>query len=72
MPIYEYACTECGHEFESLIMNQEEAEQVQCPKCDSREVRKALSAFAVGSKGEGAPPACGDSGTCPSGTCPYR
>ena len=30
MPIYEYACKSCGHEFEELIRGNE---QPACPAC---------------------------------------
>ncbi len=30
MPIYEYACSACSHEFEELVRN---GEVVACPQC---------------------------------------
>jgi len=33
MPLYQYTCTECAHEFEALVFN---GEEVECPKCQSR------------------------------------
>ncbi len=41
MPIYEYSCTSCDHEFEELIMNREQ--EVNCPNCGADEARKMLS-----------------------------
>ena len=32
MPIYEYACQSCGHEFELLIRG---GEAPHCPECDN-------------------------------------
>ena len=32
MPIYEYACQSCGHEFELLIRG---SETPHCPECDN-------------------------------------
>ena len=44
MPIYEYACAGCGHEFETLVRAGTEP---QCPNCQSRELEKRLSVFAT-------------------------
>ncbi len=41
MPIYEYSCAECGHEFEEILFK--EGETVTCPRCQSREARKLMS-----------------------------
>ena len=35
MPIYEYACHDCGREFETLVRGDE---QPKCPKCGDRSV----------------------------------
>jgi len=71
MPIYEYRCERCGHEFESLVMSREDAENIRCPGCGSVKVAKALSTFAVGAAPQkSSAPSCG--GSCPSGSCPYR
>ena len=40
MPIYEYSCKKCGHQFEMLILGKEEA---ICPSCSGRELEKLLS-----------------------------
>jgi putative FmdB family regulatory protein len=48
MPIYEYSCTKCGHQFEKLQKNPE-AGTVLCPICGSTEVSKELSSFSSGS-----------------------
>lgn len=41
MPIYEYVCSKCAHEFEELILGAEE--DVACPECGSKQTRKMLS-----------------------------
>jgi putative FmdB family regulatory protein len=71
MPIFEYVCKECKHEFEALVYGSEKAE---CPKCHSAKLEPQLSVFAVAAKGtpgssrpEGACGTCGDPrgpGTC--------
>ena len=40
MPLYEYACTKCEHDFEMLVFN---GDEVQCPKCAGSEVQRKLS-----------------------------
>ncbi len=44
MPIFEYACKECGAEFDALVQG---AATVACPSCESAELEKKLSSFAV-------------------------
>ncbi len=48
MPIYEYACKECSHEFEALVYGSQKAE---CPKCASKKLAPKLSVFAVSAPG---------------------
>ena len=48
MPIYEYRCQGCDHRFESLTFGNRTA---TCPECQSADVQKLLSAFAVGGGG---------------------
>lgn len=46
MPLYEYACTGCGHRFEVLQRIGAPSEGVRCPTCDGDKVVKQLSTFA--------------------------
>lgn len=46
MPIYEFSCTKCGHQFEKLQKNAG-VETVTCPNCGSTEVSKELSSFSA-------------------------
>ena len=48
MPIFEYICQECQHEFEALVFGRDKA---KCPKCESKKLRPQLSVFAVSAKG---------------------
>lgn len=43
MPIYEFACDECGHGFERL-QRLSDADPVECPACQRPSVRRRLSA----------------------------
>ncbi|HKB99190.1 MAG TPA: zinc ribbon domain-containing protein [Terriglobales bacterium] len=47
MPIFEYVCKECEHEFEALVFGKQKAE---CPKCQSKKLDPQLSVFAVSAK----------------------
>jgi putative FmdB family regulatory protein len=46
MPIYEFDCRECGKPFESLVLGFS-TDNVRCPDCDSQNVKKKISSFAV-------------------------
>jgi putative FmdB family regulatory protein len=50
MPIYEYQCTACCHEFEELTLSAGDPEPA-CPKCDCDKVTKLMSAGAVRPQG---------------------
>lgn len=40
MPMYEYRCSQCGHEFEELVFGDETP---VCPACHAKETEKLLS-----------------------------
>lgn len=45
MPIYEYLCTECDREFETLV-SAAKAEQTSCPACGAAHPRRLMSVIA--------------------------
>jgi putative FmdB family regulatory protein len=51
MPTYQYACTECGHQFEQVQSFSDDA-LTHCPECDGR-LRKVFNAVGVVFKGSG-------------------
>ena len=51
MPTYQYACTECGEQFEVVQKFTDDA-LTACPACDGR-LRKVFSAVGVVFKGSG-------------------
>ncbi len=51
MPIYEYHCEKCGHDFEYLVFGGDEA--TSCPECEAGGVKRLLSACGFVSKGKG-------------------
>ncbi|MGD8842279.1 MAG: zinc ribbon domain-containing protein [Gammaproteobacteria bacterium] len=52
MPIYEYRCAECGHEFEQL-QKISDAALVECPACGKPALQKLVSAAGFRLKGGG-------------------
>ena len=48
MPLYEYRCSGCGHQFELLILKA--SQPIACPSCASESVERLLSMFAVSSE----------------------
>ncbi len=73
MPIYEYACQDCGREFEALVRA---GTVPACPQCQSQHLDKRLSVFATASAGGEAAPAVGPCGTCGNpagpGSCQWQ
>jgi putative FmdB family regulatory protein len=64
VPLYEYECLKCRHQFEALVIG---ARKPVCPKCKSEELEKRVSplGFAgVGAFGGGgrSSSGCGSSG----------
>lgn len=52
MPIYEYLCEKCGHEFEREQRITEDPVKT-CPKCRARKVRRLISRTGFVLKGSG-------------------
>ncbi len=48
MPLFEYQCKSCSHEFELLVRG---SETPQCPSCHSESLEKRLSVFAAHANG---------------------
>ena len=46
MPIYEYECRQCGHQFEFLVLPSSNTTPA-CPECKGQELERLLSGFAV-------------------------
>ena len=51
MPIFEYACDDCGTQFEKLVRRSEEDNAVECPSCGQDHVRTKISSFAPRANG---------------------
>jgi putative FmdB family regulatory protein len=52
MPIYEYVCKECGHEFETLQKVSDEPLKT-CPDCARQSLKKKISAAGFRLSGSG-------------------
>ena len=52
MPIYEYACQDCGHRLDAL-QKVADAPLVDCPKCGNPALKRLLSAPRFRLKGQG-------------------
>ena len=64
MPIYEYRCRDCGHEFQKLQSMTAVGDGVSCPRCRSTRVERQISTFASGSSrgSSGSSSGCAPSG----------
>jgi putative FmdB family regulatory protein len=67
MPIYEYQCEQCNHEFEKLVFNS--SEKISCPGCKSKKVKRMMSACAFSIGGTFKSTAGSSCGTCASSNC---
>jgi len=81
MPIYEYRCTQCEHQFQRLIRNPDDLPRA-CPQCGAKPLKKLFSTFspAMGSSklktpcDAGACPGAREGGLrspCAAGRCPF-
>lgn len=68
MPIYEFSCKACGRHFE-LLVPMTGCGQIACPSCDSRDVRKLISAFGIGGGASRLKQASSGCATCSSKSC---
>ncbi|MFL5241357.1 MAG: FmdB family zinc ribbon protein [Gemmataceae bacterium] len=66
--MYEYACEECSHTFETLVFH---GDKVECPECHSNQLERLLSVPAKPHvQGSSLPTACNtDLPPCGPGCC---
>ena len=61
MPLYEYRCKDCGHEFEELVPFSR-ADQVVCENCGSEHTQRLMSTFCGGGGDDDGAPSCSPGG----------
>lgn len=70
MPLYEFICDKCGHEFEELAFGES---AMQCPNCGAQDTHKLMSTCARRPRQDGssgyAPSSGGGCGSCSGGNC---
>jgi putative FmdB family regulatory protein len=72
MPLYEYYCSDCKSKFE-LLVHHKHADDIVCMKCQSDNIRRLLSVFALshtdGDDSFDSLPTAGGSCGCGDGSC---
>ena len=61
MPLYEYSCKACEHQFEVLVRN---GDTPECPACRGNALERRFSVFAARTTAAAAPRAAGPCGSC--------
>jgi putative FmdB family regulatory protein len=69
MPIFEYICHDCGRSFEKIVPRYDSP--AQCIHCDSQNIEKQFSVFAVAGPSDesSAEAGCGRCGAPQPGMC---
>lgn len=47
MPVYEYACRRCAHEFEEMSAMRQRDKRRTCPQCGATDVERKISVFSA-------------------------
>lgn len=72
MPLLEFRCAACEKTSEVLVLAGDEAREIACPSCGSRDLSRLLSTFAArsgGGNGRASEPACGSGACAMPGMC---
>ncbi len=66
MPVYEYRCLQCGGVFEKLVRSASAEQEITCPQCGRREIKRLVSmcskSGASGDGGRGTYTSCAPTG----------
>jgi putative FmdB family regulatory protein len=68
MPMFEFVCNSCNRPFEELLRSASLVDQVTCPTCGSRQVRKKISTFASKMSGGASFSLGGSQSSCSTGS----
>ena len=66
MPIFEFRCEKCKKTFETIVFGSQE---ISCPKCKSKKVKKLMSAFSHSSEGKFSSSQGSGCGSCSATSC---
>jgi putative FmdB family regulatory protein len=66
MPIFEFRCEKCKKTFETIVFGSQE---VSCPKCKSKKVKKLMSACSHSSEGKFSSSQGSGCGSCSATSC---
>jgi putative FmdB family regulatory protein len=66
MPLFEYACGTCDHQFEALVRG---GETPACPSCHGTTLQRRQSVFAARSAGSSSEAAAAPRSMGPCGSC---
>lgn len=66
MPIFEFVCLDCGRSFDRLLRSSIAISDVECPTCESQDIKKKLSLFSSKVSG-GTQVAASPAGCAPGG-----
>lgn len=69
MPLYEYACEDCGETFEELVSLRDRHNKRVCPNCGSEQVQRLVSTFAMGKPSANSTTSAASCPTCSTGVC---
>lgn len=69
MPLYQYVCEDCDHEFETLVNR---GDKVECPKCKSEKLEKQLPMIGIPQVKDAFSSSCGDPSLPPCGAAGCR
>lgn len=53
MPVYQYICNDCNHNFEELRGISQSDEELNCPECKSKNINRVVSNCSFILKGNG-------------------
>ena len=70
MPMYEFACDDCGQAFETLVRRDADISAVTCPSCQGSHVTRAMSLPSANViSGSAMPMTCGAGSPCGRPRC---
>jgi len=72
VPIYEFKCANCAHQFEALCRMGSNGRGMACPSCSSKRLRRMMSSFAMRSGGSRSPSASAGGGGSSCAGCSSR